>query len=439
MARVEVLVELDVEVHQALTTFAAASRSLEEGQRQVARLLPDIRGIDYRPTVKPVPMFTLAGQPDTRGLSALAAFASPEPSDDLPSVTQVVPAQVDEQALLRLQQQPGVQVWPSSPVDFYEVDCPQFRAAVSVDEIRARLGVEAVWETGARGGGVVVGLLDEGINGDQYPVAGGFARPEALQPGEAAIGSHGSMCAADVLVAAPEAKLYDYPFLVQRSGGALVMLNALLEHRRLDGTPHLVSNSWGFYRIPSQEEDPHHEVWDLQHPLHRKVREVIISGATVLFAAGNCGEPCPARNCHQSSIGASRSIHGSNSLEEVITVAAVNSEGERIGYSSQGPGMFEKEKPDVAAYSHFFGNFGPGRPGGDGDQPFDNGTSAACPVAAGIVALLLSARPGLSPGELKAALIEAADGSGTWSADFGHGIVNAKASFDRLGGGAAGS
>src|SRR5215211_3020098 len=99
MARVEVLIELEVEVEEALTAFAVASSSLDEGERQVERLLSGMSGIVHRPTAKPVPMFTRAGEPDTRGLSALAGFASPETSDDVPSVTQVVPVQVEEDAL----------------------------------------------------------------------------------------------------------------------------------------------------------------------------------------------------------------------------------------------------------------------------------------------------------------------------------------------------
>jgi serine protease AprX len=431
MARFEVLIELEVEIDSALSTFAAAGSSLEEGQQQVAGLLPDVSGITYRPTAKPVPMFTSAAG-ESPELSALRGFDSPEESEDIPSTSQVIPVQIEETAVAELEDRAGVRVWPSSPIIFLRVDCHPFNAGVSLDEIREKLGVEEVWETGARGAGVVVGILDQGIDGSEYPVTGGYSREGAQQPGAGSIGSHGSMCAADVLVAAPEAKLYDYPFLIRRSGGALVMLNAVLEQRRLDGTPHLISNSWGFYAVPPQEQEPGHEIWDSEHPLHRKVREVVSSGAAVFFAAGNCGQPCPAGNCHSSSIGPGTSIHATNSLAEVITVAAVNSKGERIGYSSQGPGMFEPEKPDVAAYSHFFGNFGPGRPGGEHPSRFDNGTSAACPLAAGVAALLLSARPGLTPGQLRAALVAGAEGDGGWSPDFGLGIVNAGESFARL-------
>ncbi len=212
------------------------------------------------------------------------------------------------------------------------------------------------------------------------------------------------------------------------------MLQAILEQRRRDGTPHLATNSYGFVGVPPRESNPNHEIYDLNHPLHRKIRELIASGMSVFFAAGNCGSPCPSGKCLASGIGPGRSIHASNSLAEVITVAAVNSTGVRIGYSSQGPGMFYANKPDIAAYSHFFGNFGPGRPGGVASSPFDNGTSAACPVAAGVGALLLSIFGPVSPELLKSVLIESAwnpDG-GPWNPDTGHGILHALAAYAKL-------
>jgi subtilisin family serine protease len=93
--------------------------------------------------------------------------------------------------------------------------------------------------------------------------------------------------------------------------------------------------------------------------------------------------------------------------------------------------MFAEQKPDVAAYSHFFGNFGPGRPGGELSNPFDNGTSAACPVAAGVVTLLLSAFPGAAPPALRDALIEGANGNG-WSPETGNGVIHVGAAMERL-------
>ena len=464
MTKVSVLIEVDATNDEAFQQFEEAVRSEEESIRQSEQLLVSIAGIDVEleDDAIPVPMFVGPTSPTARVPSELEAFPIPETNPDMASTTVVVPARVDPAAVDELSAQQGVHVWPNSELTLFAdwdpalhdirdepteavvgldvpgapagLDCRPFRPGVEIDVIRELLGVAALWDDGYQGGGVIVGIIDEGIDGTVYPVVGGFSRPGAQAPGTAPITSHGSMCAADVLVAAPEAKLYDYPFLgVPNSGGALAMFQAVLDQRRIDGTPQLTSNSYGFVGVPPQDRFPTHEIWDLAHPIHRKVREVVGSGAPALFAAGNCGENCPSTRCQPTGIGPGRSIHASNSLVEVITIAAVNSRHERIGYSSQGPGMFEREKPDLSAYSHLFANFGPGRPGGDTQTPFDNGTSAATPVAAGVAALLVNARSGVTPTDLRAALVDGAtsDGSG-WSPDFGRGVVNAAAAYEAL-------
>lgn len=432
MPSVSVLLEFDAPQEEGFGMFTAALESSSEAERQATSLMDQVAGLGLESEVLvPVPMFSSPQRP-TPAL-AITDFASPETNPDLPSATVVVAVRADSERLEELGSRPGVRVWPNSDLTLYpdwgiseadvadspsdfetpalaggQVDCRPFRPGVSIDQIRQLLGVQHVWDTGFKGEGVIVGIIDEGVNGDTYPVAGGLTGQVGSQPGAAPITSHGSMCAADVLIAAPDAKIFDYPFLgPTNSGDALAMFQAVLEQRRLDGTPHVTNNSYGFTGVPQQSDAPDHEIWDLAHPLHRKVREVIASGAVTFFAAGNCGSNCPSGNCRPSGIGPGRSIHASNSLVEAITIAAVNSAHERIGYSSQGPGMFEHGKPDLASYSHFFGNFGPGRPGGLA-QPFDNGTSAATPVASGVAALLLGAFPGTTPERLRAALVQGA-------------------------------
>ena len=161
---------------------------------------------------------------------------------------------------------------------------------------------------------------------------------------------------------------------------------------------------------------------------------MIASGAACFFAAGNCGDDCPAGNCHSSAIGSGKSISAANSLPESLTVAAVNSRHERIGYSAQGPGTLSPQKPDLSAYSHFFGNFGPGRPAGGTEKNFDNGTSAACPMAAGVAALLLSAFAELTVDDLRQALTATAIDLGIpgWDDQTGFGVVNAGAAYTWL-------
>ncbi len=467
MSRIKLLLEIDPQQRQnGFEAFEIAAQSETAAFEDAAPFLDQVAGlgVELDEALVPVPMFAQdqdgpsAREVTARPLLELASFATPETNADLPPSSVVLPVEVDRTRLEDLQSREGVRVWPNSPLVLFGsaepiekeveemgalfdqarsaggLDTRPFRPGVTMDVIRTMLGVKTAWLDGFRGQNVTVGILDDGVNGTSYPISGGFARRLAQQPGAAPITSHGSMCAADVLVAAPAARLYDYPFLgVFNSGGALTMFQAVLDQRRLDGTPHLTTNSYGFPTFPRREEAPNHEVWDINHPLHRKIREVVTSGAACFFAAGNCGANSPSGNCHPSSTGPGRSIHGANSLAEVITVAAVNSRQERIGYSSQGPGMFAPQKPDLASYSHFFGNFGPGRPGGTRPE-FDSGTSAATPVAAGVGALLLSAVPGMTPAALRNALMDGLiNVTGTpWDPDYGRGIVNAAASYSRL-------
>ncbi|MBI4749004.1 MAG: S8 family serine peptidase [Acidobacteria bacterium] len=460
MAKVRVLVEITHSQPEAFAVRASLFDSPVDSVRASEGLLTNLAGFGLEVTDEfpPVPMFAdTVVQAETVGFSA---FDSPETSPDAEAASVVVSCEVERSKLQELQAQAGVQVWPDAEITLFPdeccscslgfesddtehpfdlarsnggTDCRPFRPGVSIQVIRQLLSVGAVWRDGFRGQNIVVGIVDEGVNGQVYPVVGGFSSSGSPRPGSAAITSHGSMCAADVLVAAPAAKLYDYPFMQSAySGTSLRMFQAALDQRRLDGTPHILNNSWGF-RWVSQASSPAHPNWDANHPFNRKVREVVASGAAVFFAAGNCGQQCPSGNCVPGEIGPGKSILGPGSLKNVITVAAVNSRHERIGYSSQGPGYFTAQKPDIASYSHLFGNFGPGRPGGN-DPPFDNGTSAATPVATGVAALLRSALGPIPPEQLKQALIQSAINLGVpgWDTDTGFGVINAGAAYALL-------
>ena len=183
----------------------------------------------------------------------------------------------------------------------------------------------------------------------------------------------------------------------------------------------VISNSWGMFS-PTWDFPPGHPgnySDNPAHPFNVIVASLETDGADILFAAGNCGRDCPDGRC---SIGTARPICGANSHPAVISVAGVDVTKARVGYSSQGPGRLSGQKPDLTTYTHFVGS---------GVYPEDGGTSAACPVAAGVVAAIRSKYPAgrLSPMQLRTLLFRTAQDRGGlgFDYDYGWGVLDSVA------------
>jgi serine protease AprX len=313
-------------------------------------------------------------------------------------------------------------------------DCQPWVAKGTMADVATYLGVDQIWARGHRGAGIVVGVLDSGITAVGRPVkAGETSRriprviggwPSDWGTESSKWGDHGNMCATDVLGMAPEAQLYD--LRIAGSGGspgtisrALQAFQWAINRHRTDGTPHILTNSWGIFQ----------EAWDTtyarnpNHPFTRKVVEAINEGIIVLFAAGNCGSTCPDGRCGSDN-GPGKSIWGANSHPRVMTVGAVNKNEQFVGYSSQGPGALDPNKPDFCSITHF-----------QGYNASDSGTSAATPILAGVCALIKQANPAITHDQLKDCLKATAKDIGPVGFDqhSGAGIVQAKAAYDRCG------
>jgi subtilisin family serine protease len=264
------------------------------------------------------------------------------------------------------------------------------------------------------------------------PVAGGWSLDANYVPGTAP-SDHGTMVAFDARIAAPEATILDYALLRSAQNNSWTgflsdAIAAFADLRELITSrapgPLVVNSSWGMY---NRAEDapvgsPENYSMNIDHPFNQIVRALVLAGADVFFAAGNCGGNCADPRCGEMDRGPGASIHGANSHPDVISVAAVTVTDRRLGYSSQGPGGLDPQKPDLAAYSHFAGS---------GVYPVDVGTSAACPVAAGVAAALRQKFPltRLTPPQLKGVLLRTAtdlEGDG-WDPNFGFGVINAAA------------
>ncbi|MBR4137222.1 MAG: S8 family peptidase [Bacteroidales bacterium] len=108
--------------------------------------------------------------------------------------------------------------------------------------------------------------------------------------------------------------------------------------------------------------------------------------------------------------------------EHIITVGAVDDQGDRADFSSVGPTYDGRIKPDVMAMGQ--GTYvASGNPGGwYGDYYNGNGTSFANPVLAGAVACLRQARPNASVQEICDAVRMAGDNANNPNSYDGYGI-----------------
>ncbi|GGX36555.1 hypothetical protein GCM10010383_78360 [Streptomyces lomondensis] len=299
---------------------------------------------------------------------------------------------------------------------------------------------------GLGGDGVAVAILDTGINVQHLSeVLGQDATVDETRSwkpanatgnfGQFPVG-HGTMCAFDARITAPKATLLDLPVLrPQALQGLLSDAVAAFAHLRtvVEAMPEerralVVNNSWGSFSLTRDFPPGHPGNYsdNPAHPFNLAVTALEQAGADVLFAAGNCGPGCPDRRCGFPD----RPINGANSHPRVLSVGGVDLRGARVGYSSQGPGRLSRRKPDVCTFTHFAGSkaFGENMP--------DSGTSAACPVAAGVVAAVRSQFPvkDLSPLQMRTLLRRTADDLGMQGFDFiyGYGMIDAAAIVEAI-------
>ena len=383
-----------------------------------------VKGFDLDQEYEPIPM-----EPETKELEAKLAESSQE--------IVLVRGTVDQRRLEELEKQPGVvHVWRDDPVyprtgscpaQFDSCDCDPTKARGKLADVVKYLGVDEILAKGFRGEGIVVGVVDGGILAEGRDQSGKPTTPRVIGGFPKDWGTkdtwsgHGNMCATDVLGMAPEAHILD----IRVGGGRNLASEAIKAyewatklHRR-KGIPHILSNSWGAFT----PEDTRSYAVNGKHPAIRKIRQALKQGIIVLFAAGNCGQ-CGTDGRCKTYFGPGKTIYFPEAIPQIITVGASNAEGQLVGYSSPGPSyVLQGRKPDFCSITHFEGWFG-----------CDSGTSAACPIAAGVVALLKQVSPELKQKDLQKLLMETAKDIGPpgWDNFSGAGIINAKAAFERL-------
>jgi len=417
--------------------------SLQEGWRKrsfspAGSLLEDkikVAGVRFDETYHPVQVLRRIGGGDDPPAASGFNYAAVGPA-----ATYAVRVEADDEAAIeRLRRDRHLEIVGvfADPVvsPFPSVYCGDAPIGTTEDVARG-LGVPALFRAGLTGSGVHIAVVDTGIDGSRIPVAGGWAPTPGYVPGSSAP-NHGTMVAYDVRIAAPDAEILDYALLRSQAGTWAAFLSDAIAAfadlvARVNAAPGrwVVNNSWGLFDRASDAPigSPENYSANPDHPFNQITGALVAAGADVFFAAGNCGADCPDGRCGAGDRGPGASIHGANSHPDVVTVAAVTVTDRRLGYSSQGPGALYSRKPDLAGFSHFKGS---------GIFPADGGTSAACPVAAGVAAAL---RQRLDTGRLATAQLKgllqrtARDLRGDgWDFDLGYGVIDAATARKALG------
>jgi len=189
----------------------------------------------------------------------------------------------------------------------------------------------------------------------------------------------------------------------------------------------VTSTSLGYGNDPQYPYPPPYTSWTWEDMngrttlISRAAAMAVRKGIVVLNSAGNGGY-----NATHNTLNAP------SDADSVVAVGAVSLGGDRTSFSSVGPSTSIPPhiKPDVMALGtgvYIASAFDP-----HGYSPYGQGTSFACPLAAGVAALLVKAKPTASPMAIVNAMKVTASNASAPNNLIGWGIVNAKAALDQL-------
>jgi subtilisin family serine protease len=435
-----------------LESFAARAAEAEaEAERPTLepQLVPELPGLAVDESFPPVLLPGRTEQPpptDPKDISAVRFDIDPDPAHG----TYIVRGTIADESKLSALEKAGrtsravVGVYSDVLIEPSRI-CGGDPPMGNDQGVERLLCAERLRECGMDGTGVLVAVVDTGINMDYLRSRGkipGFDQFRSwvpvpgLVPGQLPV-DHGTMVAFDVTIAAPRCTLLDIALLQSRRPGRTIMegvlSDAILAYSHLiniiagDRLPGelnalVVNNSWGMFH-PSWDfpvGNPGNYSDNINHPFNRIVATLERAGADILFAAGNCGADCPDRRCRGVT---NMAIYGANSHPQVLSVAGVDVSKDRVGYSAIGPGRLDRMKPDISGYTHFRGS---------GVYAADGGTSAASPVVAGVVAAVRTkmpynpGAPATAPAAMRALINGTAEDRAPVGYDFeyGWGIVN---------------
>lgn len=181
----------------------------------------------------------------------------------------------------------------------------------------------------------------------------------------------------------------------------------------------IISSSLGYRdRFTHGEEDYSWLDMDGETTVVAKGANIAASrGILIVNSAGNEGRSQSGRN----------TLVSPSDSDNVMAAGAVNSQGNRVNFSSIGPTSDGRLKPDVMAMGDSVYS---ASPNGLAEYELVDGTSFACPLVAGVAALILEINPTWTNLDVKTAMKSTASQSESPDNHFGWGILDAqKAAF----------
>ena len=304
------------------------------------------------------------------------------------------------------------------------IDPDAYRYFFAPDDIAVMLRSSRVHRLGGTGHDIVIAMIDTGhyahpfFNWHGYRVLPTLLGPGQSDPGDDSVG-HGTGESANLFAAAPDIRLLPIKGVLDPVGDFNVAMAATPR-------PHIISNSWG-YNVDHQswvelrENEPYlpYLSYDYLRLLEATIVLAVSEGIVVCFAAGNSEKGFPGSHLDVISVGGVHVNYPELSLEASSYASSFASQlypgrhcpdlcglvgkAVKVEYRIRAPGIMLPVQPDsdldwkapsTGATNDGWGIF--------------SGTSAACPQVAGVAALLLEKKPGMSPSEVKAKLMATA-------------------------------
>ena len=288
-----------------------------------------------------------------------------------------------------------------------------------------QLNLLPLHQAGYKGRGIRIGIADGGF----YRANSMLSLPQDQCLGYADLtdekedifgssGSHGTMCLSTIMAtqvdytgAATEAEYYLFRTEEEYTESPKEIDNWVAAIEMADSIGlHIVSTSLGYTTFDDAEMD--FQYADMDGRTSRAAQAAVIAarkGMLLVVAAGNDGN----KDWHYLSTPAD--------ADSVLTVGAVDVDGQIAAFSSYGPSADGRVKPEVCAMGKGTSIIHP-----ENDSIIGgNGTSFACPLIAGMAACLWSASPDATNMEIRERIIRSADRYTQPHEQYGYGLPDA--------------